>query len=80
VFAGRCPTDEVLFTTFTGGVGRETAAQLEPSLLKQRVHEELAQNYGIRASAPYLAAITTGPKPFPSTMPLSGKLLPPLPD
>jgi protoporphyrinogen/coproporphyrinogen III oxidase len=56
-FDFRCPPDEVLFSTFVGGKqgtrpdGTNNAQQPD-AVLKQKVHEELAESFGIRASEP----------------------------
>lgn len=56
-FDHRCPPDEVLFSTFVGGKqgirpdGTNNAQQPD-SVLKQKVHQELAESFGIRASGP----------------------------
>lgn len=62
VFDGRCPADEVLFTTFVGGQqgeresGLNNACQPDAVILKN-VHQELAAGFGIRVTEPVFRAI-----------------------
>ncbi len=46
-FKGRCPEDEVLFTSFVGGRMREEYAELGDEEIKTRVNQELKKNYQI---------------------------------
>ncbi len=53
----RCPTDEVLITTFVGGKqgtqpDGSNNANLPDATLSEQVHAELAKSFGIQASAP----------------------------
>lgn len=62
VFAGRCPADEVLFTTFVGGAAavhdpNPANAQQPDEVIYQNVHRELAASFGIRANAPAFRSI-----------------------
>lgn len=52
VFDGRCPADEVLFTTFVGGDQAPDNARLPDDVLTANVHRELADSFGIRAAEP----------------------------
>lgn len=52
LFAGRCPTDEVLFTTFVGGSQSPDNARQPDEVIFENVHRELAGSFGISASAP----------------------------
>lgn len=52
VFAGRCPDDEVLLTTFVGGQQSVDNARLDDAVIRQRVHQELVDGFGVRAQAP----------------------------
>lgn len=65
VFEGRCPADEVLFTTFVGGRQSPEAALLADDLIFQRVHQELADGFGIRSSAPVHRSITRWARAIP---------------
>lgn len=56
-FDGRCPADEVLFTTFVGGKqgaqpDGSNNANLPDATLFERVHAELAESFGIRVQVP----------------------------
>lgn len=52
VFPGRCPADEVLFTTFVGGIPfAENTRKPRIEILKA-VHDELKRNYNISAERP----------------------------
>ncbi|MFD1142656.1 protoporphyrinogen oxidase [Larkinella insperata] len=52
LFEGRCPADEVLFTSFVGGRQNADHVQHPDAVIRQRVHQELVQAFGIQASAP----------------------------
>jgi len=52
VFAGRCPDDEVLLTTFVGGQQSADNARLSDEIIGRRVHQELVDGFGIRAEGP----------------------------
>ena len=56
-FDGRCPDDEVLFTTFVGGTGSEENARQPDGVVVDSVHRELAGSFGIRAAEPTFRAI-----------------------
>lgn len=56
-FDGRCPDDEVLFTTFVGGQGNEANARLPDDVLFSKVHQELADAFGISATGPTFRAV-----------------------
>ncbi len=47
IFDGRCPNDEVLFTTFVGGAGNEASARQPDDVVFGAVHQELADAFGI---------------------------------
>lgn len=57
VFDGRCPADEVLFTTFVGGMQAPDNARQPDEVVYEQVHRELADSFGIRAGAPTFRAI-----------------------
>ncbi len=52
IFDGRCPTDEVLFTTFVGGVQYADNARQPDCVLLPKVEQELTQGFGIQAATP----------------------------
>ncbi len=52
LFGGRCPANEVLFTTFVGGSQGAANAGLPPAEIRANVHAELRESFGIRAEAP----------------------------
>ncbi len=52
MFAGRCPDDEVLLTTFVGGQQSADNARLDDAVIRQHVHQELVDGFGVRAQAP----------------------------
>ncbi len=52
LFDGRCPADEVLFTTFVGGAQSPDNARQSDELIYENVHQELADSFGISASSP----------------------------
>ena len=57
IFAGRCPEDEVLFTTFAGGMKTPEKTTLpDPSILS-KVHQELAAAFLHPAAKPELQRI-----------------------
>lgn len=49
VFAGKCPPDQVLLTSFIGGVGQEDKTSLSDAELLAQLHQELVPLYGIKA-------------------------------
>lgn len=53
----RCPADEVLFTTFVGGASAPDKARQPDDVIYQRVHAELAESFGIRATEPCFRAM-----------------------
>ncbi|MFD2932596.1 protoporphyrinogen oxidase [Spirosoma flavum] len=57
IFDGRCPTDEVLFTTFVGGQAGVCNAQLPDDVLADNVHQELTEGFGVTAATPVFRAI-----------------------
>ncbi|CCH57156.1 protoporphyrinogen oxidase [Fibrisoma limi BUZ 3] len=57
IFDGRCPADEVLITTFVGGLQNPDNARQPDDIIFQRVHQELAESFGIRGSEPNWRAI-----------------------
>ena len=65
VFEGRCPDDEVLFTTFVGGMQNERNAGLPDDVLKTNVHQELSDGFAIRANAPVFQAIQRWERAIP---------------
>ena len=52
VFEGRCPADEVLFTTFVGGQTEPGNARQPDAIIFQNVHQELSAGFGIGATEP----------------------------
>jgi protoporphyrinogen/coproporphyrinogen III oxidase len=52
VFAERCPADEVLFTSFVGGMRSPDKVQLPEREIMQKIWEELKRNYGISTPEP----------------------------
>ncbi|MBD2699655.1 protoporphyrinogen oxidase [Spirosoma sp. BT702] len=65
VFNGRCPTDEVLFTTFVGGAGSSSNTQLPDSVLIKNVQQELATNFGIKTDTPTFQAVQRWERAIP---------------
>ena len=57
VFDGRCPNDEVLFTTFVGGQGSADNARQPDDVVFRNVHQELADAFGISATEPTFRTI-----------------------
>lgn len=57
IFDGRCPQDEVLFTTFVGGQANPENARLSDDVTFREVHRELVDGFGIKASEPVFRAI-----------------------
>ncbi|NJO00515.1 MAG: protoporphyrinogen oxidase [Bacteroidia bacterium] len=47
VFEGRCPADQVLFTSFVGGSQYVENTRYSEDEIAQKVHQELARNYQI---------------------------------
>ncbi|WP_420146511.1 protoporphyrinogen oxidase [Spirosoma sp.] len=56
VFEGRCPEDEVLFTTFVGGQASLANARQPDDVLFRRVHQELSNGFDIKADGPVYRA------------------------
>lgn len=65
IFTGRCPDDEVLFTTFVGGQQSVDNALLGDEVIRQRVHQELVDGFGIRAEAPVWQSVFRWAKAIP---------------
>ncbi|GAB4014853.1 protoporphyrinogen oxidase [Spirosoma koreense] len=65
VFDGRCPEDEVLLTTFVGGTTSPQNARLPDEVVFQRVHQELADSFGITAREPVYRAIQRWERAIP---------------
>jgi oxygen-dependent protoporphyrinogen oxidase len=65
IFDGRCPDDEVLLTTFVGGMQSERNARLPDDVLAKQVHQELAEGFAIRASEPVFRAIQRWERAIP---------------
>ena len=57
VFPGRCPADEVLFTTFVGGSQHPENARQPDEVIYENVHDELVSSFGISANEPVNRAI-----------------------
>jgi oxygen-dependent protoporphyrinogen oxidase len=51
IFDGRCPADEVLFTTFVGGTQSANNARQRDDVLLSTVHQELVSGFDIRADS-----------------------------
>ena len=65
IFAGRCPTDEVLFTTFVGGQQRADNARLPEADIRRRVQQELTESFGISAPEPVFQQSYSWPRAIP---------------
>ncbi|MFD2571366.1 protoporphyrinogen oxidase [Spirosoma soli] len=52
IFEGRCPDDEVLFTTFVGGQTNPDNARQPDEIIFRNVHKELAESFSIKAAQP----------------------------
>ncbi|MBO0936333.1 protoporphyrinogen oxidase [Fibrella sp. HMF5335] len=67
IFPGRCPADEVLFTTFVGGAQpqRAASARLSEAQIRVRVHGELTESFGIRATKPVFQRSFPWPRAIP---------------
>ncbi|GAB3793872.1 protoporphyrinogen oxidase [Spirosoma humi] len=65
IFEGRCPTDEVLFTTFVGGQTNVGNAQLPDDVLGDQVHQELANGFGITVGKPVFRKISRWERAIP---------------
>jgi oxygen-dependent protoporphyrinogen oxidase len=57
VFQYRCPDDEVLFTTFVGGIKAPEKTKLSDEVIKQKVHQELSGNFLLQNTTPVLQNI-----------------------
>ncbi|MBO0930714.1 protoporphyrinogen oxidase [Fibrella aquatilis] len=64
-FAGRCPTDEVLITTFVGGQQRADNARLPEADIRAQVHKELVESFGISATKPIFQQSFSWPRAIP---------------
>ena len=53
IFSGRCPEDEVLFTTFVGGTQSPQHTTNSKQVTLGKVHQELSEHYQISASPLY---------------------------
>ncbi|HAS44078.1 MAG TPA: protoporphyrinogen oxidase [Microscillaceae bacterium] len=53
IFSGRCPEDEVLFTTFVGGTQSPQHTTNSKQITLGKVHQELSEHYQISASPLY---------------------------
>lgn len=70
VYQGRCPNDEVLFTTFIGGDKQKyKLVENEAWQIKLKVHEELSQAFGINAEQPEMQHFFTWEKALPQYYP-----------
>ncbi len=65
IFPGRCPTDEVLFTTFVGGQQRADNARLPEAEIRARVQQELTESFGISAAEPVFQRSYSWPRAIP---------------
>lgn len=65
VFDGRCPADEVLFTTFVGGQTNSANARLPEDVVFRQVHQELAGSFGIKVDKPVFQAIERWERAIP---------------
>ncbi|GAB3548220.1 protoporphyrinogen oxidase [Spirosoma fluminis] len=57
IFDGRCPEDEVLFTTFVGGQSSPENARQPDGRLTETIRRELTESFGIRAGKPTFQAV-----------------------
>ena len=57
LFKGRCPEDEVLFTTLVGGQTQAENARQSDEMLSTAVHQELVKSFGIKAEKPVFRSI-----------------------
>ena len=65
VFTGRCPDDEVLFTTFVGGQTGVRNARLPDDVLADSVHNELVDGFGITADKPVFQRVMRWERAIP---------------
>ena len=65
IFTGRCPDDEVLFTTFVGGQTGIRNARLPDDVLADSVHRELADGFGITTDKPVFQRIMRWERAIP---------------
>ena len=65
VFDDRCPADEVLFTSLVGGQQGAENTQYPDEIIRERVHRELVQAFGIRADAPVRQWLTRWERAIP---------------
>ena len=65
IFPDRCPTDEVLFTTFVGGQQNAGNARLPEATIQARVHQELTESFGINAQKPVRQHLFPWPEAIP---------------
>ncbi|MGA0556080.1 protoporphyrinogen oxidase [Larkinella sp. VNQ87] len=65
VFDARCPADEVLFTSLVGGSQGAANARQPDEVVRQRVHQELSQAFGIRAEKPVRQWLTRWERAIP---------------
>lgn len=65
IFDGRCADDEVLFTTFVGGMQSERHTRLPDHVLMATVHEELTRGFSIQAEKPVFQAIQRWKRAIP---------------
>lgn len=65
IFEGRCPADEVLFTSFVGGQTNAHNARLPDNVLTDKVHRELVDGFGITADKPVFQDIARWERAIP---------------
>ncbi|AKD53716.1 protoporphyrinogen oxidase [Spirosoma radiotolerans] len=65
IFEGRCPADEVLFTTFVGGQTSARNTQFPDDVLADNVHQELVNGFGISASKPVFRKVSRWERAIP---------------
>lgn len=65
VFDGRCPDDEVLFTTFVGGEANVDNSRQSDDVVFRQVHQELVTSFGIKGKEPVFRAIRRWERAIP---------------
>jgi protoporphyrinogen/coproporphyrinogen III oxidase len=65
IFPDRCPSDEVLFTTFVGGTQNPKDARLPDGELRTHVSQELVEAFGIQADTPTWQQVFRWPRAIP---------------
>lgn len=65
IFPYRCPSDEVLFTSYVGGILHKDKVYESDEAIQLQVHDELKKLYNITASKPVLQKIHKWPQAIP---------------